>query len=57
MSDERWAGFDIPIGLAFFMRSTDAGGVVAMYPSPAGADRVAAGRVGVGPRWWPTTRC
>ena len=37
MSPERWAGFDIPIGLAFFMRSTAAGGVVAMYPSPAGA--------------------
>jgi hypothetical protein len=37
MSTERWAGFDIPIGLAFFMRSTAAGGVVALYPSPAGA--------------------
>ena len=37
MSPERWAGFDIPIGLAFFMRSTTAGGVVALYPSPAGA--------------------
>ncbi len=37
MSGERWAGFNIPIGLAFFMRSTAAGGVVAMYPSPAGA--------------------
>ena len=37
MSGERWAGFNIPIGLAFFMRSSAAGGVVAMYPSPAGA--------------------
>ena len=37
MSGERWAGFNIPIGLAFFMRSTVEGGVVAMYPSPAGA--------------------
>ena len=35
--DERWAGFGIPIGLAFFMRTTVAGGVVALYPSPAGA--------------------
>jgi len=37
MSGERWAGFNIPIGLAFFMRSTVEGAVVAMYPSPAGA--------------------
>jgi hypothetical protein len=32
-----WAAFQIPIGLAFFMRSTVTGGVVAFYPSPAGA--------------------
>jgi Family of unknown function (DUF5947) len=37
LSDERWASFQIPIGLAFFMRSTVTGGVVAFYPSPAGA--------------------
>ncbi len=37
LSDERWASFNIPIGLAFFMRSSVAGGVVALYPSPAGA--------------------
>jgi len=37
MSGDRWASFGIPIGLAFFMRSTVAGGVVALYPSPAGA--------------------
>jgi Family of unknown function (DUF5947) len=36
-SDEVWAGFQIPIGLAFFMRSTVTDGVVAFYPSPAGA--------------------
>jgi hypothetical protein len=36
-SDELWASFQIPIGLAFFMRSTVTGGVVAFYPSPAGA--------------------
>ena len=29
--------FQIPIGLAFFMRSSVSGGVVAFYPSPAGA--------------------
>jgi Family of unknown function (DUF5947) len=37
LSDERWAAFGIPIGLAFFMRSTISDGVVSMYPSPAGA--------------------
>jgi hypothetical protein len=36
-SDELWAAFQIPIGLAFFLRSTSTGAVVAMYPSPAGA--------------------
>jgi hypothetical protein len=35
--DEVWASFQIPIGLAFFMRSGTTGGVVAFYPSPAGA--------------------
>ncbi len=49
LDDERWAAFGIPIGLAFFMRSTISAGVVAMYPSPAGADRVRAGPVGLGP--------
>lgn len=34
---EIWGGFEIPIGLAFLMRSTVTGGVVAFYPSPAGA--------------------
>jgi hypothetical protein len=34
---EIWGAFQIPIGLAFFMRSTMSGGVVAFYPSPAGA--------------------
>lgn len=32
-----WASLSIPIGLAFFMRSTVTEGVVAFYPSPAGA--------------------
>ena len=35
--DDVWAGFQIPIGLAFFMHSTVTSCVVAMYPSPAGA--------------------
>jgi hypothetical protein len=37
LPDDVWAGFQIPIGLAFFMESTTAGCVVALYPSPAGA--------------------
>jgi hypothetical protein len=35
--EELWGRFQIPIGLAFFMRSSVIGGVVAFYPSPAGA--------------------
>jgi len=35
--EQTWAGFRIPIGLAFFMRSTVTESVVAFYPSPAGA--------------------
>ena len=35
--EETWAAFRIPIGLAFFMRSTVTESVVAFYPSPAGA--------------------
>lgn len=37
LPDELWASFQIPIGLAFFMQSSTAGCVVAMYPSPGGA--------------------
>jgi hypothetical protein len=37
LSDELWAEFQIPIGLAFFLRSSASGAVVALYPSPAGA--------------------
>ncbi len=37
LPDDIWAGFQIPIGLAFLMASTVTGCVVAMYPSPAGA--------------------
>ncbi|MGA8925523.1 MAG: DUF5947 family protein [Solirubrobacterales bacterium] len=37
LPDELWARLEVPIGLAFFMRSSSVGGMVAMYPSPAGA--------------------
>jgi hypothetical protein len=37
LPEEVWASFQIPIGLAFFMESTIAGCVVALYPSPGGA--------------------
>ncbi|MGI8729364.1 MAG: DUF5947 family protein [Solirubrobacteraceae bacterium] len=35
--DELWAAFQLPIGLAFFLKSSGTGSVVALYPSPAGA--------------------
>jgi len=37
LPEELWAAFQIPIGLAFFFRSSTTGGVVGLYPSPAGA--------------------
>ncbi len=37
LSDADWAAFEIPIGLAFMMRSGVNGEIVALYPSPAGA--------------------
>lgn len=37
LSDLQWEGFGLPIALAFFLHSTPAGRVVAVYPSPAGA--------------------
>jgi hypothetical protein len=36
LPEDVWARFAIPIGLAFFMRSSAAGQMVALYPSPAG---------------------
>jgi hypothetical protein len=36
LDDAQWESFRIPIGLAFFFRSTPAGRVLALYPSPAG---------------------
>ncbi len=37
LGDAQWEGLGLPINLAFFMHSTPAGRVVALYPSPAGA--------------------
>jgi hypothetical protein len=37
LDDELWAKFQIPIGLAFFLVRERGQGVVALYPSPAGA--------------------
>jgi hypothetical protein len=37
LPDEVWAALDVPIGVAFFIDSSATGGVVALYPSPAGA--------------------
>ena len=37
LADDLWAEFQIPIGLAFFLRSSQSGKVVGLYPSPAGA--------------------
>jgi hypothetical protein len=36
LSDAQWEELHLPINLAFFFRSTRAGRVVAVYPSPAG---------------------
>ncbi|MBX6311307.1 MAG: hypothetical protein IRY99_00045 [Isosphaeraceae bacterium] len=37
LSDLLWEGLQLPINLAFFLQTTPAGHVVALYPSPAGA--------------------
>jgi hypothetical protein len=37
LTDETWEALQLPINLAFFVRSTPASRVVAHYPSPAGA--------------------
>ena len=37
LDDDRWDALGIPVGLAFFFRSSAARRVVAFYPSPAGA--------------------
>lgn len=37
LTDAAWEELRLPINLAFFLHSTVAGGVIALYPSPAGA--------------------
>lgn len=37
LTDVQWEGLQLPINLAFFLDSTAAGRVIALYPSPAGA--------------------
>ena len=37
LTDAVWAELHLPIDLAFFIHSTPAGRVIALYPSPAGA--------------------
>jgi len=37
MSDHVWNAFQVPVGLAFLLRSSVSKSVIAMYPSPAGA--------------------
>jgi hypothetical protein len=37
MTDVDWEGLQLPINLAFFVHSSAAGKVVALYPSPGGA--------------------
>jgi hypothetical protein len=37
LTEVGWAALNLPIDLAFFLHSTAARGVVALYPSPAGA--------------------
>ncbi len=37
LTDVAWEALQLPINLAFFLRSTRAGRVVALYPSPGGA--------------------
>ena len=36
LSDAQWEGLHLPINLVFFVQSTSAGRVLAIYPSPAG---------------------
>ena len=37
LTDAQWEELHLPINLAFFLHSTPAGRVSALYPSPAGA--------------------
>lgn len=37
LTDAQWEGLMIPINMAFFFQSSEAGRVIVLYPSPAGA--------------------
>lgn len=37
LSDQAWDALQIPVGMAFFLRNSAQGSVIACYPSPAGA--------------------
>jgi hypothetical protein len=39
VGDAAWASMGLPIGLAFFVKSSRAGQTIAWYPGPAGATR------------------
>jgi hypothetical protein len=41
LTDVGWAGLGLPVNLAFFLHSSAAGRVVAVYPSPGGATEAA----------------
>jgi hypothetical protein len=43
LPDETWVGLGLPIDLAFFLHSTAANRVVALYPSPGGAIEASVG--------------
>lgn len=41
LTDEAWDALDVPVGLAFFLRSSSAADVLALYPGPAGLTEAA----------------
>ena len=57
LSDETWASFGIPIGLAFFIDSSASGGIVGALPEPGRGDRVRARARAPGASCGPPTRC
>ena len=55
LDDNVWAKFQIPIGLAFFLLRERGQGVVALYPSPAGATESEL-HLAAWDELWPRTR-
>lgn len=41
LDDQTWLGLDLPINLVFFLHSSQAGRIIAHYPSPAGVTETA----------------